>query len=118
LPWADGDFALVEIFDAQGVAESAGEFLELENFAGVGLFVDAMQGRQAALEQVVRNGAIRGEHEFFDQAMSDVAFAAADVSHLLMVVKLDDGFGEIEIDGAVSARRALRRSASPFMARK
>jgi len=111
---ADGDFALVEIFDAEGIAERAGEFLKLENFAGVGFLVDAMQGVQAALDEVVSDGAIGGEHELFDQAMGDVAFAAADVGHLLLVVELDDGLGEIEIDGAVLGASGVKEECEAF----
>ncbi len=39
---ADGDFALVEIFNAKREAESARELLEFEDFAAIGFFVDAM----------------------------------------------------------------------------
>jgi len=42
------------------------------------------------------------------------AFAAADVSHLLMVVKLDDGLGEIEIDGAVFGAAGVEEKREPF----
>ncbi len=43
------NFALIEIFDAERIAESAGQFLKFQNFAGVGLFVDAMQGLDGAV---------------------------------------------------------------------
>src|SRR5215831_186232 len=98
---ADGDFALVEILDSEGVAESAGEFLEFEDLADLGLFVDAMKGLEAAASQVVGDGAVGREHEFFNDAVSEVAFAAADVGHALLFVKFDDRFGEIEVDGPV-----------------
>ena len=44
------DFALLQIFDPEGIAESAGQFFELEDFASVGFFVDAMQGIDSALQ--------------------------------------------------------------------
>lgn len=98
---ADGNFALVEIFDAEGVAESAGEFLEFEDFADVGLFVDTMKTLDAPADEVMSDGTIGSEHEFFNDAVSDVALAAADIGHALLFVEFDDGLGKIEIDGAV-----------------
>jgi len=53
----------------------------LENVAGSGLFVDAMSHASRA-RSIVRDGVIRASmNSVFDQAMSDVAFAAADVGH-------------------------------------
>jgi hypothetical protein len=98
---ADSDFALVEIFNAEGIAKGVGEFLEFEDFANVGFFVDAMKTLDAAVDEVVSDGTISGEHEFFDDAVGDVAFTAADVGHAPLFVEFDDGLGEIEIDGAV-----------------
>ena len=63
--------------------------------------MDAVEGCNAAFQQVAVDRAIGGQHEFFDQAVGDVAFAARDVGHVLLVVELDYAFGEIEIDGAV-----------------
>jgi hypothetical protein len=40
---ADGDFPLVEVFDAERIAEGTGEFLEFEDFASVRFFVDTME---------------------------------------------------------------------------
>ena len=98
---ADSDFALIEIFDAEGVAEGAGEFLELKDLANIGFFVDAIEGFHAAGDEVVGDGAIGGEHEFFDDAVSDIAFAAADVGHALLFVEFDDGFRKVEVDRTV-----------------
>ncbi len=47
---AHSDFALLQIFNAEGIAESAGELFELEDFAGVGFFVDTVEGIDAALQ--------------------------------------------------------------------
>jgi hypothetical protein len=40
---ANGDFALVQVFDAKRVTEGAGQLFELENFTRVRLLVNAMQ---------------------------------------------------------------------------
>src|SRR5713101_1789536 len=40
---ANGDLALVQVFDAERVTEGAGQLFELEDLAGVGLLVNAMQ---------------------------------------------------------------------------
>ena len=96
-----GNFALLQIFDAEGIAECAGQLFELEDFAGVGFFMDAMQGIDAALQEITCDSAVGGEHEFFNEAMGDVAYAAPDADHALLIVELDDLFGEIEVDGAV-----------------
>src|SRR5579884_3046646 len=66
---ANGDFALLEIFDAKRIAKSAGQFLEFEDLPRVWFFVNAMERRNAAAQQVAGNGAVSGEHEFLDQAM-------------------------------------------------
>ena len=73
-----------------------------------------MERVQAALDEVVGDGAIGGEHELFDEAMGDVAFAAADVGHLLVVVEFDDGFGKIEIDGAVFGAAGVEEKREAF----
>src|SRR6266849_4740653 len=56
----NGDLALVQVFDAERVTEGAGQLFELENFARVGLLVNAMQRLYAALPEVTGNGAIGG----------------------------------------------------------
>src|ERR1700726_1662555 len=57
---AHGDFALLQIFDPEGVAESAGQLFELEDFTSVGFFVDAMEGIDSALQQITSDGAVCG----------------------------------------------------------
>jgi len=44
------------------------------------------------------DGFIGREHEFFDEAVSDVAFGSGDALHHAEFVKLDDRFRKIEID--------------------
>src|SRR5712691_11085927 len=50
------DFALVQVRDTQGVTEGAGQLFELENFAGVGLFVNAMERLNAAVKKIRGDG--------------------------------------------------------------
>ena len=111
---AYGDFALLQIFYAKGVAESAGQVFELENFARVGFFVDTVKGIDAALLKITIDSAIGGEHEFFDKAMSDVAHAAADADHALLIVEFDDLLGEIEVDGAVFVAALIQKQRQLF----
>ena len=49
----------------------------------------------------MRYSTIGGEHELFNDAMSDIALAAGDVGHALLIVEFDNRFGQIEIDGTV-----------------
>src|SRR5207302_5090902 len=63
-PVAHGDFALVQILDAKGIAESASQLFELENFARIWFFVYAMERRDAALEEIACYSAIGREHKF------------------------------------------------------
>src|ERR1700722_4365607 len=109
-----GDFALLQIFDAERVAESAGQFFELENFAGVGFFVDAVKRVDAALLKITIDGAIGGKHEFFDEAMGDVAHAAADADHALLIVEFDYLLGEIEVDRAVLVAALVQKQREFF----
>ena len=96
-----GNDALDQVFDPQGIAKRARQFLEFQDFLGIGLFVDAVKRREAAPDEIAGDGAVRGEHELFDDAVRDVAFAAHDIGHALLGVEFDDRLGEIEIDRAV-----------------
>src|SRR5260370_38926608 len=60
-----------------------------------------MERFDAAAKKIRGDGAIGGQHELFDEAMSDVALAARDVGHALLFVEFDDLLGEIEVNGAV-----------------
>ena len=77
-----------------------------------------MQRIDAARIQITRDGPIRGQHEFLDQAVRDVAFAADDAGHALLVVEFNHRLGQIEIDRAVRARRALSKQRQSRMSRK
>src|SRR5258708_20740367 len=98
---ANGDFGLVQVFDDERVTESAGQLFELEDFARVGYFVNAMERIDAAAKEIRGDGAVGGEHEFFNEAVSDVALAARDVGHALLFVEFNDGLREIGVDGPV-----------------
>ncbi len=115
---AHRDFALVQIFDAQRIAEGARQLFEFQNFFGVGLFVHAMERFDAALQDVTVDRAIGGQHEFFNQAMRDVALAAHDAGHALLVIEFDDLFGEIEIDGAVLVASRVQEQRQLFHVRE
>ena len=84
--------------DSQGVTESCGDDLEIVNALGVGLFVDTVERGDAFIFQVVGYAFVGREHEFFNQAVSDVAFGARDAFHHSEFIELDDGFGEIEVN--------------------
>src|SRR5260370_19378390 len=75
--------------------------MELEKLARVGHLVNAMERLNAAAKKIRVNGAVGCEHEFFDEAVSDVALAARDVGHALLFVEFNDRLREIEVDGAV-----------------
>ena len=68
----------------------------------------------ARFRQVMGNGTIRGEHELFDDAVGDVAFAAGDVGHALLFVEFDDRFRQIEIDGAVFVAARIEQKRETF----
>src|ERR1700741_4749953 len=48
---AHGDFALMEIFDAERIAEGLRELFKFEHLARVGLLMDAVQSVDAASEE-------------------------------------------------------------------
>ena len=60
-----------------------------------------MERLDSALEEIGGDGAVRGEHKFLDKPVGDIALAASDANHALLLVELDDRFGQVEIDGAV-----------------
>src|SRR5215472_7550484 len=98
---AHANLALVQIFHAQGIAEGTRQLFKFENLAGVGLFVHAMQGCDAALKEIAGDGAVGREHKFFNEAVCDVAFAARYVDHALLFIEFDNRFWQIEVDRAV-----------------
>src|SRR5438128_9815357 len=61
--------------------------------------MNALERFDTAAQKVRGNGTVGGEHEFFNETVSDVALAARDVGHALLVVEFDDRLGKIEVDG-------------------
>jgi hypothetical protein len=109
-----GDFALVEIFDSEGITEGAGEILKLQDFTAIGLFVHAMEGLDGAGIKLVSDGAIGGQHELLDDAVGDVALAAGDAGYLLLFVEGDDRLGEVEVDGAIFGAAGVEKKSEAF----
>ncbi len=98
LPMLHRDPPLRQILDAQRIAERLCQFFEFEYFLWIGLLVNAVQRRDSALLEVLRNGLVRREHELLDDPMGDIAHAADHALHPALLVKLDDRLGQIEID--------------------
>ena len=93
---------------SQRVSESGGDHFEVVHAFGVGLFVDAVERGDAFIFQIVRDALVRRQHEFFDEAMGDVALRAGDALHHSEFVELDDWFGEIEIDRSAAFAFAVQ----------
>ncbi len=106
----------MKIIDAEGIAESASKFFKLEDFASVGLFVDAMKRFDGARDQIVVDGAIRGEHELLDDAMSDVAFAAGKPVMRCWSSNSMTRLGQIEVDGAIFVAARVQQLRQAFHA--
>ena len=83
------------------------DFFELRTRLPSGLFVDAIQRRNAGSFQMSGDGFIRRQHELFDNAMRDVAFGARDPDHLARKSNSMLRFGHIEIDGAALGAFAI-----------
>ena len=54
------------------------------------------------LLQVVRDSFVRGQHEFFNEAMREVALGACDGLHQTEFIELDHWLGEVEVDGSAA----------------
>ena len=52
------------------------------------------------LFEVRSDGFIRREHELLNQPVCDITRTAGYADHLAVRVELDDGFGQVEVDGA------------------
>ena len=52
----------------------------------------------ALIFQVSGDALIGGEHEFFNDAVSNIAFRAGNALHQAMFIELNQRFGQIEID--------------------
>ena len=50
----------------------------------------------------MRDALVGGEHELFDEAVGPAALGAGDGGHVALRVELDDGLGQVEVDGAAA----------------
>src|SRR5579859_3883084 len=94
--------------DAEGVAESGGDFLEFENLLNVRLFVDSVKRWDALPLQIARHSFIGGEHEFLNKAVRDISFGSGDSDHAAVLVKLDFRLRQIEVNGAALVATAVQ----------
>ena len=60
--------------------------------------MDAVERGNAFIFQIVGDALVRREHEFFDQAVGDVALGARNALHHAKFVELDDGFRKVEVN--------------------
>ena len=93
---------------AEGVAEMRGDLLEIHHPARIGRLVDAVDGRNLRLLEMRRDGLVGCQHELLDDAVRDVARRAGDGGHLALRVELDQGLGQVEIDGAAPHALAIQ----------
>src|SRR5437879_6226039 len=105
---ANSDFALVQIFDAERVTEGAGQLFELEDFADIGLFMNAMERLDAAAKQIRGDRAIGGEQERFNEAEGQAVCAGLERTHAVRKSLRKHGDGAIgEINGSAAEARFL-----------
>ncbi len=101
-----GEFFDGEAGEAEGLAEGGGGLFEVEDALGVGQLVDAVDGGAVRFEPV-GDALVGGEHELFDEAVGPAALGADDGGHVALGVEGDDGFGEVEVDGAAALAFAV-----------
>ena len=94
--------------DAEGISESRGDGFEVVDALGVGLLVNAVEAGDAVRLEMVRDRLVGREHEFFDEAMREVALGAGDGLHQSELVELDDGLGQIEVDRSAALAFAIQ----------
>ena len=88
--------------DAQRVAERRGDLLELQDLFCIGLLVDAVNRRHAAMLEIPRHTFVRGQHEFLDDAVRDVALRARDTRHPSELIEFNFRFGQVEVNRAAA----------------
>ncbi len=88
--------------EAERVSEARRDLLEFHDAIGVGRFVDAVERRQIQVLDMRGDGFVGRQHELFDDAVRHVARRFPDGRHLAGFVEIDDGFRQIEIDGAAA----------------
>ena len=93
---------------AQRITESCGDHFKVVNPLGVGLLVNPVKRSDALVFQIRGHALVGRKHEFFNQAMRDVALRAGDALHQSEFVELDHRLGQIEIDGAAALALAVQ----------
>ena len=93
--------------DAQRIAETRGDGLEVHHALGIGLLVDAIQRRDALVLEIAGDALVGRQHELLDDAVGDVALRARDAGHQAVLVELDHRLGQIEVDGAAAHALAV-----------
>ncbi len=97
-----GELADGQVAEAEGVSEASGGLFKVDDALGVGHLVDAIHAGDALLFEPGGDALVGGEHELFDEPVGPAALGADDGLHVAVGVELDDGFGEIEVDGAAA----------------
>src|SRR4029077_1389888 len=77
-----------------------------------------MERSDAALFKILRDGLIGREHEFFDDAVGDIALAAHDAEHAAVSVEFDYRLWEIEINRAARGAASVQQQRERFHAAK
>ena len=86
--------------EAERVAEAGGQLFKLDDAAGLGLLVDAIDRGHAEVFKPGGDALVGGQHELFDEAVGPGALGLGDAAHLALLVELDDRLGQIEVDAA------------------
>ncbi len=98
---------LQEPLDFEPVIEIPGLNVVAEHFlpvfleaAGIGFFMDAVDGGAFQVEQAGGYGFVREEHEFLDQLMRNVVLDFFDTGNRTVFVETNFHFGKVEREGA------------------
>ena len=86
--------------ESERIAKGGGQFLELHNAARFGLFVDAIERRDAQVFKPGGDTLVGRQHELLDQPVGPGALGLGDAAHLALLVKLDHRLGQVEVDAA------------------
>ena len=86
--------------EAQRVTEAGGQFLELDDAAGLGLLVNSVERGHAEILGPGGDALVGGQHELFNEAIGPSALGLGHAAHLPLLIELDHRLGKIEIDAA------------------
>ena len=90
------------------MSEGGGDDFEVVHSFGIGLLVNAVQRSYAVVFQISGDTFVGREHEFFNQAVRDVALGTGNTFHQSKFVEFDHGLGQIEVDGAAPLALAIQ----------